>query len=261
VDPRTALMDLDELPRRITPRTRAIVPVHLYGNAVDVPRIREIIGPRAIRIVEDCAQAHGATLHGRMAGTLGDVGAFSFYPTKNLGAYGDAGLCYSADPERVRRMRMIRMYGFEGRYYAEIEGVNSRLDELQAAILRVKLGHLPQWLEQRRRLARAYDRELPPGVVRLPAGPGVNHAYHLYVVSLPGRDRVREALRARGIDTGIHYPYPIHRMRAYAFLGYAAGALPNTERLAESVLSLPLYPELPEEAVRRVCVALGEVLA
>jgi dTDP-4-amino-4,6-dideoxygalactose transaminase len=261
VDADTALMDLDEVPRRLTPRTKAVIPVHLYGNVVDVPRLAGLLAGRGIAILEDCAQAHGATLGGRPAGTMGAVGAFSFYPTKNLGAYGDGGLCFSADPELVRKMRRIRMYGFDGRYYAEMEGVNSRLDELQAAVLNVKLPHLADWVERRRALAALYDRLLPAAVRPLRPAAGVAHAYHLYVVRVPDRDRVRMALAERGIDTSIHYPFPIHLMRGYAFLGYAAGSLPVTEALATQVLSLPLYPELPDDAVRQVCRALREVTA
>lgn len=261
VDPATALMSLSHLPSCITPRTRVILPVHLYGNVVDVAQIREIIGSRPIWILEDCAQAHGAAIRGRAAGTLGDAAAFSFYPTKNLGAYGDAGICVTADAELARRMRMIRMYGFEGRYYSEMEGVNSRLDEIQAAILRVKLKHLPEWLARRRELAALYDQFLPEAAARLQAGPGVTHAYHLYVVNVPKRDEIRATLKTRSVDTAVHYPWPIHLMRAYAFLGYKPGSLPNTERLADSVLSLPLYPEMPKEKVLHMCAALREVLA
>jgi len=256
----TALLDLDELQQRLTSRTKAIIPVHLYGNAVDVPRLRQVVAGRGIRIIEDCAQAHGATFGGRMVGTIGDIGAFSFYPTKNLGAYGDGGLCFSADAELIRKMRMIRMYGFEGGYYAEIEGVNSRLDELQAAVLSVKLPHLAAWLTQRRELAAAYDRYLPSAVRPIRPGLGAVHAYHLYVVTVPERDRVRAELARRGIDTGIHYPHPIHRMRGYDFLGYCEGSLPRTEALAPTLLSLPLYPELLVDDVLRVCEALADIL-
>lgn len=260
VDADTALLDLNEVPRRLTPRTKAIIPVHLYGNAVDIPLLRQVVAGQGIKIIEDCAQAHGATFGGRMVGTMGDAGAFSFYPTKNLGAYGDGGLCFSADAELVRKMRMIRMYGFEGSYYAEIEGVNSRLDELQAAVLSVKLPHLAAWLAQRRELAAAYDRHLPASARHLRSGAGVGHAYHLYVVTVPERDRVRAELAQRGIDTGIHYPHPIHRMRGYSFLGYGEGSLPRTEALAPNLLSLPLYPELPVDDVLRVCEALSGIL-
>jgi aminotransferase EvaB len=257
VDPRTCLMDLSKLGDCITGRTKAIVPVHLFGNVVDVPRVLEIIGDRDIAILEDCAQAHGARLHGRIAGTLGTVAAFSFYPTKNLGAYGDGGLCFSRDRELVRRMRSIRMYGFEESNCSEREGVNSRLDELQAAILSVKLAHLEVWVRSRRRLASRYDERLAPGIERVEPGEGVEHAYHLYVVKIEDRDAVRQKLAAEGIATGIHYRDPIHRMPAYGFLKYDQGDLPQTEALAQRILSLPMYPELSEESVDRVCEALS----
>jgi aminotransferase EvaB len=260
VDPHTCLMDLDEMPSRITAKTRAVIPVHLFGNVVDVSRIQNLIGDRGIKIIEDCAQAHGAELWDRMAGTMGDVGAFSFYPTKNLGAYGDAGLCYSGDPALVKEMRRVRMYGFENGYYSEREGMNSRLDEIQAAILRVKLRYLPEYLKRRRALAERYESNLKKKVELVVPGNGVHHTYHLFVVKVPDRDRVRKELGRRGVDTGIHYPYPIHLMRGYSFLGYREGSLPRTEALAETILSLPMYPELPEASVDKVCAELDEVL-
>lgn len=260
VDAGTALMDLEDVARRVTARTKAVVPVHLYGNVVDVPRLRESLAGRCVRIVEDCAQCHGARLRGRMAGTLGDIGAFSFYPTKNLGAYGDGGLCVSADPALAAKMRRLRMYGFDGKYYSEIEGVNSRLDEVQAAVLNIKLRHLPAWVEQRRALAALYDRELPASARLVRAGEGVEHAYHLYVVRVENRDRVREELGRRGIDTAIHYPWPVHLMRAYEPLGLRPGSLPATERLAGEILSLPMYPELAQDDARRVCAELRSIL-
>ncbi len=256
-----ALMDLEKLPNHLTERTRAVVPVHLYGNMVDVPRLRERLGGRSVHVVEDCAQAHGARLRGAPAGTLGDAAAFSFYPTKNLGACGDAGLCYSRSLELVERMRSLRMYGFTDRYYAESEGRNSRLDELQAAILNVKLPRLAARVRRRRELSARYDQLVAPGIERIGPGDGVEHARHLYVVQVPDRERGRAQLAEQGVATGIHYPFPIHRMRAYRFLGYDAGSLPRTERFAERVLSLPLYPELPDESVDRVCAALNVALA
>jgi aminotransferase EvaB len=261
IDPATGLMDLARLPALLGPRVKAVVPVHLYGNMVDIERVRALIAGRPIRIIEDCAQGHGARLRGKLAGTLGDAAAFSFYPTKNLGAYGDAGLCCSADPDVAARMRSIRMYGFEERYYAEREGINSRLDPLQAAILSVKLRYLDEFVARRRALAARYDRSLPAGARRVAPGDGVAHAYHLYVVRVPARERVRAALQERGVETAIHYPYPIHRMRGYAALGYGDGSLPHTEVAAHEVLSLPLYPELSDGDVDRVCAALHAVLA
>jgi dTDP-4-amino-4,6-dideoxygalactose transaminase len=259
VDPRTALLDPEDAVRRVGPRTRAIVPVHLYGNVVDVERLAALLAGSGVRIVEDCAQCHGARLRGRPAGTFGDVAAFSFYPTKNLGAFGDAGLCFARDAALVSTMRSIRMYGFEGACYSEREGINSRLDPLQAAVLGVKLPHLQRFVARRRELAGRYDRALSPRLQRIAPAPGVDHSYHLYVVRVPARDRVREALRQRSILTGIHYPHPIHRMRGYAFLG-APADLPHTEALAEQVLSLPLYPELSEASVDRVAAELNALV-
>ena len=260
VDMDTCLMDLTKLPSLLAKRTKAVIPVHLFGNVVDVPFIRKIIGGRDIRIIEDCAQAHGAKLRDEMAGTMGDIGAFSFYPTKNLGAYGDAGLCYSSDMSIIKKMRSIRMYGFDGRYYSEQEGINSRLDEVQSAILRVKLKHLPFYIEERRKIAEYYNRNLSNKALRIVQGDGVYHTYHLFVVKVSDRDLLCEQLIQKGVATGIHYPYPIHLMRAYNFLGYKKGSLPHTESLAETILSLPIYPELSEVDVDQVCAALNDVL-
>jgi len=260
VDPDTALMDLAAVEACISERTRAVVPVHLYGNVVDVPKLIEIIGPRKIRVVEDCAQAHGAGLGGHMAGTLGDVAAFSFYPTKNLGAFGDGGLCASGDPELAARMRSLRQYGFDRDRVSQREGLNSRLDEIQAAVLNAKLPHLPGFLERRRQIAARYDDALRGIIRRVAPQAGAQHAHHLYVVRTEDRDGLREALARQGISTGIHYPQPIHRMPGYAFLGFAAGSLPHSEALAREVLSLPLYPELHDEEVDRVTAAIRDCL-
>jgi aminotransferase EvaB len=258
VDPATALMDLDLLPSCLTDRTRAVIPVHLYGNAVDVPRLVAQVKPRGIAVVEDCAQSHGARFGGRMTGTMGDAAAFSFYPTKNLGAYGDGGLCIARDEEVAAQMRRIRMYGFEGEPIALLDGVNSRLDEVQAAIMSVKLPHLANWVDARRKLAQRYLDQLPQGAVPFATDPRVEHARHLFVVQVEDRDGVRARLAGRGVGTGVHYPAAIHRMPAYADLH--APDLPHTEALTRRVLSLPLYPELREESVDSVVRALAEVL-
>lgn len=264
VDPDSALMDLNLLEALITPRTRAIIPVHLFGNAVNMPALMQIASRHSVAVIEDCAQAHGTTINGKMVGTFGHAAAFSFYPTKNLGAYGDGGMCCTPDPALARQMRRIRKYGFDDLYYAEQEGINSRLDEIQAAILNIKLAHLPAQLEARRALARTYRAGLPDGLRHLAPAAGVGHSYHLFVVKVcdggPDRDTVRQALAQRKIQTGIHYPFPVHRMRGYGFLGYAEHSLPVTESLAERILSLPMYPELPIESARRVLDALHEVL-
>ena len=256
----TGLIDLDQLDSVITRSTRAVVPVHLFGNMVDIPKVRSVIGGRKIFVIEDCAQAHGATLNGKMAGSYGDAAAFSFYPTKNLGAYGDAGMCISSDPDIFKDMKRIRMYGCDGAYYAEREGINSRLDEIQAAVLNVKLRHMGEFLDRRRALAAMYDDGLSRAAVRFTQNPGVNHACHLYAVKVSNRQFVRDKLIAKGIHTGIHYPYPIHMMRAYSFLGYRKGSLPNTELLAGEILSLPLYPELPDSSVTKVIAVLNDAV-
>lgn len=260
IDPHTCLMDLARLPGLFSHRTRAVVIVHLFGNVLDVAMVQYLIGNRSIQIIEDCAHAHGARSNGKMVGTLGHIGAFSFYPTKILGAYGDAGICFSRDMELCRRMRSIRMYGFTDRYVAEEEGLNSRMDEIQAAILNVKIKYLPEFLQSRRTLAKRYVERLQGIVETVQADRGAEHSYHLFVVRLNYRDKVKDTLAKCGIETAIHYPYPIHLMKAYAFLGYAKGDLPNTEAMAEKILSLPLYPELTLDAVDRVCAELIHAL-
>ena len=260
VEPDTALIDLRKLDACINSRTRAVVPVHLFGNVVDVPAIMELIGSRSISVVEDCAQAHGGKYSGRMAGTMGHAAAFSFYPTKNLGAYGDAGICYSRDPDLIAKMRSIRTYGFEDRYYAEREGVNSRLDPVQAAVLCIKLTRLPEYVRRRQEIAESYDRLLSSTIARIVPRVGIEHARHLYVIRLPNRDAVRAQLQERGVQTGIHYPFPIHLMHAYAILGYQPGSLPVTEQLATEILSLPLYPEIEDEQIARVCTELNALV-
>jgi aminotransferase EvaB len=252
-------MDLEKLPAALSPRTKAVVPVHLYGNPVDVVALRRVLAGSGVAVLEDCAQAAGATLGGVPVGALGDVAAFSFYPTKNLGAYGDAGLCATRDPALAELLRSLRSYGLEGGAAARREGVNARLDELQAAILRAKLPHLPRWLARRRALSDRYAAALPDGARGFATGEGGQHARHLFTVRVPRRDAVRAALDARGVATAVHYPVPIHRMPAYAFL--RAPELPVTERLAGELMTLPLYPELREEQVDRVCAALREALS
>ena len=260
VDPDTALMDLNLVPGLITAKTRAIIPVHLFGNAVNMPTLLDIAHRHCIPVIEDCAQAHGTIINGRAAGTFGHAAAFSFYPTKNLGAYGDGGLCTTSDAALAKEMRRIRKYGFDNLYYAEREGINSRLDEVQAAILNIKLRHLPQQLQMRRALAKVYQANLPSALKHLAALPGIEHAYHLFVVRTKKRDVLRTALASHKIQTGIHYPFPIHRMRGYSFLGYQENSLPVTEALANEIVSLPLYPELPIESAQRVLDTLHEIL-
>jgi dTDP-4-amino-4,6-dideoxygalactose transaminase len=258
VRPDTMLVDTDRLPAAITPRTRAIVPVHLFGQSADLNPILELAAaaPARIWVLEDCAQAHGATYHGRRVGSVGDLAAFSFYPTKNLGAYGDAGAIVTNSPELAGRVDLLRQYGWRQRYQSEIKGLNSRLDELQAALLRVKLRHLDDWNRARRERAAVYNQSIRTVTLprQMPYGESV---YHLYVVQSPRRDDLAAHLKRRGIGTMIQYPYPVHLQPAYADMAYGA-SLPEAERLAREILSLPLYPELALDDVREIAEAVNQ---
>ncbi|MGD9723740.1 MAG: DegT/DnrJ/EryC1/StrS family aminotransferase [Pirellulales bacterium] len=258
VDRATLLMDFHDFEARITPRTRAVVPVHLYGHAVDMPALGELAARHRLAVVEDCAQACGTTIDGRHVGTFGDSGAFSFYPTKNLGAYGDGGLCFTRRADLAEIMRQIRFYGRDERGECVREGMNSRLDELQAAILTVKLRHLAEHLAERRRVAATYDALLAPHVERPRIAPNIEHSFHLYVVLVPRRAELCDRLRAQQIGYGIHYPQPVHRQRGYSFLDCEAGTLPQTEWAANRVLSLPCYPELSRDAIERICQVVND---
>jgi len=246
----TMLMDPDAVERAITPRTRAIVAVHLYGQPCDMDRILDIAGRHGLKVIEDAAQAHGARWRGRRVGSLGDAACFSFFPGKNLGCYGDGGAVVSRDADLVRRVRMLANHGRIDKYVHQIEGVNSRLDGLQAAVLRVKLRHLDGWNEARRQHAREYLRLLADGGVELPAvHPDAEPVWHLFVVRVSERDQLFKQLNDGGIAAGIHYPVPLHRQPAYAHLGYEAGSLPVTEQAGARVLSVPLYPELSSKQI------------
>jgi aminotransferase EvaB len=258
--PDTLLMDPDDVQRRVTTRTKAIVPVHLFGNAVDMMAINQIAERHVLHVVEDCAQSCGTLYRGRPTGTWGDIGCFSFYPTKNLGAYGDGGLCFTWNDQWADAMRQIRTYGCGASPVAQREGICSRLDEIHAAMLAVKLRHLPQYLQGRRQVAAAYTRHLAPPVAIPHTTAGVEHSYHLFVIRTPGRERIIERLQSQGIECGIHYPTPIHCMPAYRSLGCQPGSLPVTEEAASQVLSLPCYPELSIEAVQAVCAAVKEAI-
>ena len=211
-----------------------------------------------LKVIEDAAQAHGAEYAGRRAGCLGDAGCFSFYPTKNLGAYGDAGMVVTDDPAVAERVRRLRNYGEEAKYQNSLEGFNSRLDEIQAAILRAKLKHLEEWVAARRRLAQLYGELLAQAPVALPAEtPPARHSYHLYVIRSVRRDGLQKHLRDTGIGTSTHYPMPVHFQKAYRHLGYTEGDFPQAERACQEILSLPLYPEMTEDEVRYVASAVG----
>jgi dTDP-4-amino-4,6-dideoxygalactose transaminase len=261
VDERTHTIEPELLEAAITPRTRAIMPVHLYGRMADMPAIMAVAERRGLPVIEDCAQAHGARLSERVAGSIGRCGCFSFYPSKNLGALGDGGMIVTDDADLAARLRRLRMYGWEKRYHTvDPGGINSRLDELQAALLRVKLRHLPGWNAARRRIARRYDELLADTGLALPDLPDdERHVFHLYVVQTRERDRLQGRLQERGVETAIHYPLPAHLQPVYQGLA-APGSLPVTERLAGEVLSLPIYPELTDAEVEAVAAAVREAL-
>lgn len=261
VDLQTALIDISQVRRLLTSRTRAVVPVHLYGNAVDIPRLLAQLENTGVFVVEDCAQALGTTLHGQAVGTFGDVGTFSFYPTKNLGAYGDGGFCFTRSETLAETLRQVRRYGFQQRDYAVRAGMNSRLDELQAAILNVKLPHLDRNISKRRSLAAAYAEWLPQQTLEhITTTAGCVHSHHLYPIRCTERDLLARELGKRGIESGVHYPHPIHRMPAFEASG-PYPELPNSVRLCREVISLPLHPGLTLDDVRRVCDAVRDVVA
>lgn len=258
VDPTTMTMNASRIEERITRRTRAIVPVHLYGHPCDMDPILAVARRHGLRVLEDAAQAHGARYKGRPVGSLGDACAWSFYPTKNLGAMGDGGMVTTDDPAVAERVRRLRAYGQTSRYVHETKGINSRLDELQAALLAAKLPHLEGWNAARRERAARYGALLD-GVAKPTAMAWAEHVYHLYVVRVPGRDALQAALQSRGIGTLVHYPIPVHRQGAYRELADQAPYLPVTERVTAEILSLPLYPELPLADVETVAGAVTEI--
>lgn len=255
--------------RAITRKTKVIIPVHLYGQPVEIDRIMQIARARGIKVVEDTCQSHGAYFKGKRAGTFGDIGCYSFYPGKNLGAYGDGGAVSTDSPELAARLKMLRDYGQAEKYKHEFKGYNSRLDGVQAAILKIKLRKLDGWNKQRFTNAALYSKLLAgvPGVVTPkicvahdPASAGVPHVFHLYVVRVPQRDIVKDLLGKNEIQTGIHYPIPIHLQKAYSELGLGKGSFPVTEKYAGEILSLPMFPELTEEQIRFVCDKLAEAV-
>jgi dTDP-4-amino-4,6-dideoxygalactose transaminase len=259
-DAETRTLDPARLEEALSSRTRAIVPVHLYGGCADVDTISAVAG--GIPIVEDCAQAHGAELGGRRAGSLGAAGAWSFYPTKNLGALGDAGAVTTDDPGVADRVRLLRRYGERKRYRHVLRGRNSRLDALQAAFLSAKLPHLEAWNERRRAVAGHYAQALEGTALEPPAERrGQRHVFHLYTVLARDRDAVRSALADRGVQTAIHFPRPVHRQPAYEALTPEGRSLATSEALCASVLSVPLYPELTDGEVEHVARSLREVAA
>jgi dTDP-4-amino-4,6-dideoxygalactose transaminase len=256
-EPDAATIDPESLERAISARTRAVIPVHLYGQCADMDAIGEVAG--SIPIIEDCAQAHGARFRGKNAGTIGAMGAFSFYPTKNLGALGDGGAVVTSDDALMHRLRLLRQYGQTDRYHHEMEGVNSRLDEVQAAILRVRLPHVSAGNERRRDLAAKYAAALDGTAVQpLATLPDRENVFHLFVVRAPDRERFRKQLATEGVDTIVHYPLPIHRQRPYISLAENSTELGVSERLAKEVVSLPIYPEMLDSEADHVARVVRE---
>ncbi|MDH4037678.1 MAG: DegT/DnrJ/EryC1/StrS family aminotransferase [Candidatus Krumholzibacteria bacterium] len=257
VDEATQLIDPARIEAAITPRTRAIVPVHLYGQPADMDAVRDIAARRKLRVVADAAQSHGADIGGDRGKTLGDTTAFSFYPGKNLGAYGDGGLVATDDADAASLMRALADHGSREKYHHLYEGWNYRLDAMQAAVLDVKLRHLEAWTEARRSRAARYDRAFAgSAVVPISATAGRRHVYHLYVVRVPDRERTLAQLKEKGIGAGIHYPIPLHLQPAYAYLGLKQGAFPVAEKVVASIVSLPMYAELSDAMVDEAAAAV-----
>lgn len=262
IDPETYNIDPAKIEQAVTPKTKAILVVHLYGRPADMDPIRAIAARRHLKVIEDCAQAHGARYKGQRVGTLGDAGCFSFYPGKNLGAYGDAGMVVTSDRDIAELVRLLRDHGRKEKYEHLILGFNGRLDTIQAAILRVKLARLEQWNASRRQVARTYIQRMHGWPLTPPTEQqDIEPVYHLFVVRTAQQNNLRKALQADGIATGIHYPIPVHLQPAYRQLGYKAGDMPESERAAKEVVSLPVYPEISEEQTGRVCHAVEAALA
>jgi dTDP-3-amino-3,4,6-trideoxy-alpha-D-glucose transaminase len=260
VDPLTHLITADHVAAAIGPRTRCVIPVHLMGSTVDMDPLLAVARDAGLRVIEDTAQAHGARYRGRRVGTLGDVGCFSFYPTKNLGAWGDGGGVVTADAELADRVRLLRSHGEKPRYHHRIVGSTARLDAIQAALLRVKLRRLDGWNDDRRRVGAALRAGLAGTGLDLPepACAGADHVHHLFVVRSARRDALRAHLAEWGVSTAVHYPSAIHRTEAYASLGLGAGSLPVAERLTGEICTLPLFPAMEDEDIRRVIAAVED---
>jgi len=250
IDPRSFNLAPEDVARRITPRTKAIIPVHLFGQPAPLNELMALAEPGGVHIVEDCAQAIGATYHGAPVGQFGRMGCFSFYPTKNLGADGDGGMVVTSDESLAKKLRMLRGHGVARRYFHELHGYNSRLDELQAAILRVKLAHLKNWNARRVEIAERYQTGLQDLPLELPiSAPGNTHVFHVYAVLAKWRDELQKFLADRGVHTIIYYPQPLHLQKVYLDLGHRAGDFPVAEDVAKRILPLPMYPELSDEQV------------
>jgi len=262
IHPDTCLMDVSQIEAKITPHTKAIMPVHLYGQTVDMDSLMKIARSAGLKVIEDSCQAHGALYKDRRAGSLGDAAAFSFYYSKNLGAYGEGGFITTSDDDLAAKIRMIRDHGSNRRYYHDLIGFNGRLDELQAVVLRAKLPHLEDWNNQRRMHAQKYGELLKgtPAVTPLELD-GNRHVYHMFVIQTPRRDELQNYLKEKGIGTGIHYPVPIHLQKSMSFLGCKPGDLPVTEAVVGKILSLPMFAELTDMQIEEVCEAIKNFYA
>ena len=259
VDPETYTMDWRQLESALTERTRVIIPVHLYGHPVEMQPVMDFAKAHGLRVIEDASQAHGATYQGQRVGSFGDIACFSLYCSKNLGAYGEAGICVTNDGELAETLRMLRDHGSRTRYTHELIGVNARMDELQAAILNVKMAYLDTWNAQRQAHAQAYSQHLQGIVEQVPVvRPWASHVFYVYVVQVSERDRFRKSLEQAGVATGIHYPIPIHLQPACRHYGYTRGMLPITEASCERIVSLPMYPEMTEQQVEMVVDAVKQ---
>jgi dTDP-4-amino-4,6-dideoxygalactose transaminase len=253
IDPRTFNLDVHRLEAAITPLTKAVLPVHLYGQCSDLGALKAVCDKRQLYLIEDAAQAIGSEWEGKRAGSVGDLGCFSFFPSKNLGAAGDGGLVTALDAALAERVRLLREHGAKPKYYHALVGTNSRLDALQAAILRVKLHHLDRWSEKRAKNAALYDQLFEGARLTRPYRDArARHIYNQYVIRVPERDALRQHLTERGIGTEIYYPVPLHLQRCFAPLAYREGDMPQSEAAAREVLALPIYPELTEEQIRYV---------
>jgi dTDP-4-amino-4,6-dideoxygalactose transaminase len=254
-------VDIDPVANAITPHTKAIIPVHLFGQPADLDPLLALAHRHHLTVIEDASQAHGAEYRGRRVGGLGDLGCFSFYPAKNLGAYGEGGIVVTNDETHAQTVRSLRSWGEDRRYHHTRPGFNYRMDAIQGAILRVKLRHLPAWTDARRRIAMTYDRVLATMDITTPAvQPYARHVYHLYAVQTAHRDTLHRALDAEGIQTGLHYPVPLHLQPAYADLGGRIGDYPCAEAAAAATLTLPVYPELPDEVPPRIAEVIRRTL-
>ncbi len=255
VNEQTANMRVEDLRAKLTPKTKVILPVHLYGNPVQMEELQFLAAERGLRIVEDDAHAHGASYRNRRTGSFGDAGCFSFYPTKDIGAYGDAGMIVTSDETIAEKCRMLRNYGEGKRYHYELIGYNSRLDEIQAAALRVKLRHADDWISARRKIARRYNENLAAvtNVKTFSESPGGLCVYYAFVIRAKRRDALQQKLTKMGITTAIHYPIPVHLQKAYAYLGIGPQSFPVAEALANEILSLPMFAELTDEEIDYVC--------